>query len=85
MGLEKTLSQLMDCPLSTNNTHIIMSTKRTHSIFEVVISTTSLKIQKGYSESVNRRTDNTMANGKHTKMIYKTLHRKLKIEQHEPH
>ena len=36
MGLEKTLSQLMDCPLSTNNTHIIMSTKRTHSIFEVV-------------------------------------------------
>jgi hypothetical protein len=27
MGLEKKLSQLMDCPLPTNNTHIIMSTK----------------------------------------------------------
>jgi hypothetical protein len=34
------------------------------------------------------RTDNTMANGKRTKgqkRIYKTLHRKLKIEQHETH
>jgi hypothetical protein len=33
------------------------------------------------------RTDHTMAKGKRTKgqvMIYKTLHRKLKIEQHEP-
>ena len=40
-------------------------------------------------ESVNqRRTDNTMANRKRTKgktTIYKTLHRKLKIEKHEPH
>jgi hypothetical protein len=27
MGLNKKLSQLMDCPLPTNNTHIIMSTK----------------------------------------------------------
>ena len=39
----------------------------------------SLKIPKGYSESVNRRrTDNTMANRKGTKgqtTIYKTLHR----------
>ena len=26
MGLDKKLSQLMDCPLPTNNTHIIMST-----------------------------------------------------------
>jgi hypothetical protein len=35
-----------------------------------------------------RRTDNTMAKGKRTKgqtLIYKTLHRKQKIEQHEPH
>ena len=26
MGLDKKLSQLMDCHLPTNNTHIIMST-----------------------------------------------------------
>jgi hypothetical protein len=32
-----------------------------------------------------RGTDNTMAPCKKDKMIYKTLHRKLKIEQHEPH
>jgi len=39
----------------------------------------SLKIPMEYSESANRRTDNTMANrGK--KPIYKTLHKKLKIE-----
>ena len=40
-------------------------------------------------ESVNRRrTDNTMAKRKMTKgqpTIYKTLHEKLIIEQHEPH
>ena len=33
MGLDKKLSQLMECPLPTNNTyntHIIMSTKITH-------------------------------------------------------
>ena len=30
MGLGEKLSQLMDCPLHTNNTHIIMSTKITH-------------------------------------------------------
>jgi len=38
---------------------------------------------KGSSESVNRRTDNTMAKRKRTKgqtTIYKTLHKKLKIE-----
>ncbi len=35
-----------------------------------------------------RRPDNTMANRRRTKeqaIIYKTLHRKLKIEQHESH
>jgi hypothetical protein len=35
----------------------------------------------------DRRTDNTMAKRKRTKgqtTIYKTLHRKLKIEQYEP-
>ena len=43
----------------------------------------SLKIQKGESESVNGRTDNTTAKRKRTKgqtTIYKTLHIKLKIE-----
>ena len=30
MGLDKKLSQLMDCPLPTNNTHLIMSTEITH-------------------------------------------------------
>jgi hypothetical protein len=39
----------------------------------------SLKIPMKYSESVNRRTDNTMAKRK-KKTIYKTLHKKLKIE-----
>ena len=47
----------------------------------------SLKIPKSDEEAVNRRTDNTIVRKKGTKgqkMIYKTLHRKLKIEQHEP-
>ena len=30
MGLDKKLSQLMDCPLPTNNTHIIMSIQIAH-------------------------------------------------------
>ena len=30
MGLDKKLLQLMDCPLPTNNTHIIMSAKMAH-------------------------------------------------------
>ena len=30
MGLDKNLSQLMDCPLLTNNTRIKMSTKIAH-------------------------------------------------------
>ena len=42
-----------------------------------------LKIPKGYSEAINRRrTDNTMIKRKRT--IYKTLHRKLTTEKHEP-
>jgi hypothetical protein len=43
---------------------------------------------KGIIISVNRRTDDTMAKRKRTKgqtTIYKTLHRNLKIKQHEPH
>jgi hypothetical protein len=42
-----------------------------------------LKIPKRKSEAVNQRTDNTMTKRKRTKgqtMIYKTPHRKLKIE-----
>jgi hypothetical protein len=45
-----------------------------------------LKIPKRYSETVLRRTDNTIAKRKRAKgqtMTYKTLHRKLRIEQHE--
>jgi hypothetical protein len=30
MGLDKKLSQLMNCPLPTNNTHIIISAKIAH-------------------------------------------------------
>ena len=40
-----------------------------------------LKIPKGQSESVNRRTDNTTAKKKTAKgqtTLYKTMHRKLK-------
>jgi hypothetical protein len=43
----------------------------------------SLKIPTGKSEAVNQRTDKTMTKIKRTKrqtMIYKTHHRKLKIE-----
>jgi hypothetical protein len=44
---------------------------------------------KGQAEAVNRRTtSNTLAKRKTTKeqtMICRTLHRKLQIEQHEPH
>jgi hypothetical protein len=55
----------------------------------VLFHNKSLKIPKVQSQSINRRrTDNTMAKGKTTKgqtTIYKTLHRKLKVEHHEPH
>jgi hypothetical protein len=42
-----------------------------------------LKIPEGLSEVVNQKTDNSMAKRKRTKgqtMIWKTLHRKLKIK-----
>jgi hypothetical protein len=42
-----------------------------------------LKIPEGLSEVVNQRTDNSMAKRKRTKgqtMIWKTIHRKLKIK-----
>ena len=47
-----------------------------------------LKTPQGQSEAVNRRTDHAIAKRKGAKvqtMIYKTLHRKLKSEQHENH
>jgi hypothetical protein len=49
----------------------------------------SLNIPKRYTEVINRRrTGNTMTKRKKTKeqtIIYKTLHRKLQIDQHERH
>ena len=48
----------------------------------------SLKIPKGKSESVYRRTDNTMAKKnkyKRTNNDLQNIHIKLKIELHEPH
>ena len=45
-----------------------------------------LKITKGLQIAVNQRTNNTMAKRKWTKgqtMIYKALHKKLKIGHHE--
>ena len=53
------------------------------------MNTKSCMIPNGNSEAVNRsRKDNTMVKRKRSKgqtMIYKTLHRVLKIEQYEPH
>jgi len=47
------------------------------------------KIPKGQSEAViRRRTDNTMAKRKRSKghtLVYKTLHRKLEMEQYVLH
>ena len=51
-------------------------------------TTNYLGLPQEYSESVNRKTDITMINREITKiqpMVDKTLQRKLKIEQHEPH
>ena len=49
----------------------------------------NFKIPKGYSETIyRRRSDNTTAKRKGIKgqtTIYKTLHRKPKIEQQEAH
>ena len=53
--------------------------------FEII---TSRKFSRYQSEVVNRRSkDNTVGNIKKSKeqtLIYKTLHRKQNIEQHEP-
>ena len=47
----------------------------------VQITKKSLKIPKGYSESVNRRrTDNAMAKRKRTNNDLQNIHIKLKIE-----
>jgi len=43
---------------------------------------------KGKSEAVNQRTDNAITKRKTTKrqiMVNKTIHRKLNIEELEPH
>jgi hypothetical protein len=40
-GLNKKLSQVMDCPLPTNNTYTIMSTKLAHTqIYKIIVNTT---------------------------------------------
>jgi hypothetical protein len=49
-----------------------------------------LEVQKRLSEAISRKmTDNAMAKRKRTKRqtmtYYKTMHRKLKIGQREPH
>ena len=61
-----------------------------HQLCLIPIAITSnkmFKIQNGQSEAVNRRrTDNTLVNRKRTEghtTICKTLHRKLKIEEHD--
>ena len=55
-----------------------------------LLSVRKFEDNKGIVKSriIRIRTDNTMANRKRTKgqkRIYKTLHRKLQIEQHETH
>ena len=45
----------------------------------------SLKIPRGLSEFINRRTDNTIDKKTQIAMIYKTLHRKLTIKHHKPY
>jgi hypothetical protein len=54
----------------------------------IVLCKASILFIPRQRKSVNqRRTDNIMAKtlGQWQSMIYKTLHRKLKIEQHNPH
>ena len=36
MGLKKKLSQLMDCPLHTNNTHKIVTTNISHKQIQII-------------------------------------------------
>ena len=44
------------------------------------------KFKDNMKTVILKRTENIMSNGKkEPTMIYKNLHRKLKIEQHEPH
>ena len=60
-----------------------------HQLYLIPIAITSdniFRIPNGQSEAVNRRTDNTVVKRKRTKghtTICKTLHRKLKIEEHD--
>ena len=50
------------------------------SMFEFFINKKNLKISKEQSESVNRRTDNTMTKRKRTNNDLQTIHIKQKIE-----
>jgi hypothetical protein len=49
----------------------------------ILLGSTSLKIPKGSSEAIHRRIDITIWPKEQT-IYYKTLHRKLMIEQYEP-
>ena len=67
----------------------IWTSARCCSILIRISEKNRLKIPKGQSETINQRADNnTLVKRKQTKgqtIIYKTLHRKLQVEQHEHH
>ena len=72
--------------LSKNFVFIFFRQRYTLYMYKEVFKEWKLKIPKGQLESVNQRTDNTIVKRKkQKKKIHKTLHRKLKIESHEPH
>ena len=67
----------------------ITSVCHVHVSISIIYNEKSLKITNGYSEDVNRRTDNAMVTNKtgqkDKQRSKKTLHRKIKIEQHNLH
>jgi hypothetical protein len=58
----------------------VLQIMKSLSMFEFFINKKSLKISKEQSESVNRRTDNTMTKRKRTNNDLQTIHIKQKIE-----
>jgi hypothetical protein len=71
--------------------NIMTKRKRTDNIMTKRKRTDNIMTNRKRTDNImtnRKRTDNIMTNRKRTKrqtMIYKTLHRKLKIEQHEHH
>ena len=49
----------------------------------IFLTAKGLQIPKRQSETVKRRTNNTMVKSKGQTLIYETLQRKLKIEHHD--